>query len=163
MKQIITILFCSILLNVAKSQSILPLPTVEYCPGVEYTFTATIIKPYSSIIGEGGATITQVPTPPVGSTFTFKGKFADANQKQTFRVYFTDNTSYPFDFKKIKSLFYGTSCTPIQPSQPVINAPRCQITNFPISFNNVQWSTNFESPIVCFGSITTYEYLLPIG
>ncbi len=53
MKQILTIIFCSILLNVAKSQTILPLQTDEYCPGVEYTFTATITKPYSSMIGEG--------------------------------------------------------------------------------------------------------------
>jgi len=156
-------LFCSILLNVAKSQDITPLRSDEFCPGVEYTFTAIITKPYSSMIGEGGCIITQLPIPPVGTTFTFKGKFADANQKQTFRVYYTDNTSYGFDFKKIKSLFYATTCTPIQSNQPVINAPRCQIVNTPISFNNVQWSTAFESPALCFGTITAYEYLLPTG
>ena len=92
MKQILTIIFCSILLNVAKSQTISPLLTDEYCPGVEYTFTATITKPYSSMIGEGGCFVTQLPTPPVGTTFTFKGKFADANQNQRFRIYHPDNT-----------------------------------------------------------------------
>ena len=92
MKQILTIIFCSILLNVAKSQTISPLQTDEYCPGVEYTFTATITKPYSSMIGEGGCFVTQLPTLPVGTTFTFKGKFADANQNQRFRIYHPDNT-----------------------------------------------------------------------
>lgn len=63
----------------------------------------------------------------------------------------------------MKSLFYGTSCAPVQPNQSVLNAPRCQVSNFQISFNNVQWSTSFESPALCFGSITAYEYLLPSG
>lgn len=163
MKQIFMILFCSILLNIAKSQTISPLQTDEYCPNTEYTFTATITKAYSNMIGVGGCIVTQLPTSPVGLTFTFKGKFADANQKQTFQINHLDGTTTLFDFKKIKSLFYGTSCTPIQANQTVLNAPRCQIVNFPISFSNVQWSTAFESPALCFGSITTYEYLLPTG
>ncbi|MFZ6026005.1 MAG: hypothetical protein ACOYVG_16315, partial [Bacteroidota bacterium] len=165
MKKILSIFICSILFNVATSQSISPLLTDEYCPGVEYTFTATITKPYQSMIGEGGCFVTQLPASPVGTTFTFKGKFGDANQKQTFRIYFTDNTSYPFDFKKIKSLFYNNtaSCALIQPSQTTINAPSCQLSNFNISFSNVQWQTAFENPTLCFGSITTYEYLLPTG
>lgn len=152
------------ILNLAKSQTISPSQNNEYCPGTEYTFTVTIAKPYSSMIGEGGCYVTQLPTSPVGSSFTFKGKFADANLKQTFRIIHPDNSSTPFDFKKIKSLFYSTtSCAPIQPNQGTITAPRCQAQSFPISFSNIQWGTAFESPSICFGSVTNYQYLLPNG
>ncbi len=105
--------------------------------------------------------LTQLPTAPVGASFTFKGKFGDANQKQSFTVYYTDGTLFDFEFKKIKSLFYGACSAVAAPTS--INAPICQITNIPISFNTVQWLTNFEIPPVCFGVITTYEYLLPSG
>lgn len=162
MKHIFILTVCTCFTIAANSQqNITPLQTNEYCPNVEYTFTATIPKPYSSMIGQGSCVITQLPTPPVGSTFTFKGKFGDANQKQSFKINYTDGTSFDFDYKKIKSLFYGTTCTPIQPSVSQISAPRCQIVNTAISFSNVQWSTNFESPILCFGSIAEYEYQLP--
>ncbi len=81
--------------------------------------------------------------------------------KQAFRIYYTDETFFDFDFKKIKSLFFGTTCSPIQPSVTQITAARCQVVNIPISFSNIQWSTSFESPILCFGSISEYEYQLP--
>jgi hypothetical protein len=164
MKHFLTLLLSNFLLVVALSQpTISPSQSNEYCPLTEYTFNVTITKSYQSMIGVGGCFVTQLPQSPVGSTFTFKGKFGDANQKQSFRIYHPDNTWTDFDFKKIKSLFYGTSCTPIQPNVGQISAPRCQIVNTPISFSNVQWSTAFESPALCFGSITTYEYLLPTG
>jgi hypothetical protein len=148
---------------VAKSQPVIsPSTNDEYCPGVEYTFTATITKAYSSMIGEGGCFVTQLPTPPVATTFTFKGKFGDANQKQIFRIFHPDNTSTAFEFKKIKSLFYSMPCALI-PNQATITAPRCQIINIPINVANAQWGTNFESPQLCFGSITTYEYQLPVN
>lgn len=41
------------------AQNILPLLTDEYCPDTEYTFTANLPKPYSSMIGEGGCYLTQ--------------------------------------------------------------------------------------------------------
>lgn len=163
MKQILLTIFFSIAIIIAHTQpTISPSLNNEYCPNVEYTFTATITKAYSSMIGVGGCYVTQLPASPVGTTFTFKGKFADVNQKQTFRIYHPDNTWTDFDFKRIKSLFYGT-CTPIQPNQTTVTAARCQIVNIPISFNNVQWKTEFENPQLCFGSITTYEYQLPNG
>lgn len=163
MKHINLLMLSSISLFTAKSQpSILPSQNNEYCPGTEYTFTATITKAYSSMIGEAGCFITQSPQPPVGTTFTFKGQFGDVNQKQTFRIYHPDNTSTTFDFKKIKSLFYGINCSQV-PNQSAINVPRCQIINIPISVPNVQWGTNFESPTLCFGSITDFEYKLPLN
>lgn len=164
MKQIISFLICSFTILIVNAQTISPLQSNEFCPSTEYTFTVTILKTYQSMIGEGGCFVTQLPTPPVGTTFTFKGKFADANQKQIFRIYYTDGTNYGFEFKKIKSLFYSTTgCSPIQPNQATITAPRCQVSNFNISFNNIQWGTAFETPLLCFGSITTYEYQLPNG
>lgn len=84
MKRLYLIAACIFILKMANSQSISPLQTAEYCPNVEYTFTATITKPYSSMIGVGSCYVTQLPTSPVGNIFTFKGKFGDANQKQTF-------------------------------------------------------------------------------
>ena len=100
MKQIISFLICSFTILVVNAQTISPLQSNEFCPGTEYTFTVTIPKTYSSMIGEGGCFVTQSPTFPVGSTFTFKGKFGDANQKQTFRIYYTDGSNDPFEFKK---------------------------------------------------------------
>jgi hypothetical protein len=163
MKKIVSIILFGFAVLAVKAQpTITPSLDNEYCPGVEYTFTVTIPKPYLSMIGMGGCYITQPPQLPAGTTFTFKGKFDDANQKQTFKINYTDGISYPFEFKKIKSLFFG-SCTPIQPSQPTITSPRCQISTHNISFSNVQWKTEFEVPAMCFGSITNYEYLLPNG
>ncbi|MDZ4807326.1 MAG: T9SS type A sorting domain-containing protein [Bacteroidota bacterium] len=163
MKHIFLLTFCSVILNVVKSQpTISPSQNDEYCPDIEYTFTATVSKPFSSMIGVGGCFLTQQPTPPVGTTFTFKGKFDDANQKQTFRIFHPDASQTDFDFKKIKSLVYSTPCAQVS-NQATITVPRCQIVNIPISFTNVQWGTAFESPQLCFGSITNYEYQLPVG
>ncbi|HZK70794.1 MAG TPA: T9SS type A sorting domain-containing protein [Clostridia bacterium] len=170
MKQIISFIICSFTILFANAQTISPVQTTEFCPSTEYTFTVSIPKTYSSMIGEGGSFITQSPTFPVGSTFTFKGKFGDANQKQIFRIYYTDGTNYGFEFTKIKSLFYSTTstafppCNVIKPNQvqPII-FPRCQVANATISFPNIQWFTNFENPEICFGSVTDYEYQLPAG
>lgn len=75
MRYILTTVICSISLLIAKSQpTISPSQNNEYCPGIEYTFTVTITKPYSSMIGVNSCFVTQLPTPPVGTTFTFKGK-----------------------------------------------------------------------------------------
>ncbi len=105
MKHIIIIALCSCFAIEGTSQAISPLESNEYCPNVEYTFTATITKPYLSMIGEGSCYVTQLPTPPVGTTFTFKGKFGDANQKQTFRINHPDGSTTPFDFKKTSHYF----------------------------------------------------------
>lgn len=162
MKHIFSFVFFCIVLNTASSQTISPSQNGEYCPNVEYTFTATITKAYSSMIGEGGCYVTQLPAAPVGTTFTFKGKFDDVNKKQTFRINHPDGPSTAFEFKRVKSLFYSTTCAQI-PNQATITVPRCQVVNIPISVGNVQWGTAFESPTLCFGSISTFEYQLPSG
>lgn len=162
MKKVLLTCFLCFAIIVARTQiiSISPDQTNEFSPNVEYTFTATIVFDYSSMIGLGGCYVTQLPTAPVGHTFTFKAKFADANQKQTFQINHPDGSYTKFEFKKIKSLFYPTSCAQV-PNQTPVNVPRCQTVNIPISFTNVQWGANFENPTLCFGSITNYEYQLP--
>lgn len=164
MKNLFLLLISTVVFNISNAQTISPSQSDEFCPNVEYTFTASLTGTFKSIIGQGGCTVTQFPTVTSGTTITFKGKFSDVNQNQTFRIEYTNN-GIPsiFDFKKIKSLFFGSSCTPIQLNQTNITSPPCQITNHTISFNNAQWETSFESPQLCFGTITTYEYLLPSG
>ena len=171
MKRLLNVvLFCTIF-NFTYSQSISPVQTGEFCPNVEYTFTVSIPKSFQSIIGNAGCSVTSQPSAPVGSTFTFKGKFGDANQKQWFRVTYTDQTFSDFIFLKVKSLFFSTAattsippCNVIRPNQiqPVV-FPRCQVANATISFPNIQWFTNFENPELCFGTVTDYEYQLPAG
>lgn len=96
----------------------------------------------------------------------------DRNVYQVFKVDYVTNDNpsayYQAGFKNIKSLYFNntstpTSCFPIQPHQSSVTAPMCQITNIPISFSNIKWSTFGESPAYCFGTITTYEYSLPVG
>jgi len=60
------------MMKIVIAESITPAITDEYCPNVEYTFTVTIPKTYSSMIGVNSAVVTQLPSSPVGSTFTFK-------------------------------------------------------------------------------------------
>ena len=67
-----------------------------------------------------------------------------------------------FEFKRIKSLAYSTSCAQV-PDQATITVPRCQVVNIPVIVSNVQWGTAFESPTLCFGTINTFEYRLPAG
>jgi len=160
MKHLILSVLLSYFMTVAHSQTVSPSISNEYCPNTEYTFTVSISKTYSSMIGEGGCFLTQSPAFPVGNTFTFKGKFGDLNQKQTFRIYHTDGTSTPFEFKKIKSLFYGP-CSPVSTPATVTAAP-CQVVSIPINFSAVQWKTELEPfSTACYGSISTYEYQLP--
>jgi hypothetical protein len=148
----------------SKSQvTISPLETNEYCPNTNYTFTVTIPGTNGSVTGDGNAVVISNASSSSG-TFTFVGKFNDVNITQTFTVNYTEsgtgtNKSKPFPFKKIKSLFSLAACNNISISTPV-TAPICQTTGIPYSFTAVQWSTQGEA---CFGTINTYEYLLPAG
>lgn len=153
----------------ASAQSISPSTDDEYCPNVNTPFKVTIIgfNPHA----EAGLR-TSVITPASNitikdtvTTFTFVGKFADANATQSFRIVYTNTKGKPADyyvtFNKIKSLLFNTNCALIL-GVGGITAPRCQVSNFNIAFNNVHWGN--ASTTDCFGTdITNYEYLLPIG
>ena len=121
------------------------------------------------IVVNGVSNLTNTQTQ---TTFTFVGRFDDKNITQVFKIDYatSDNPDahyYP-SFKKIKSLHFNntsspTSCFPIQPNQLSVNPPLCEIMNIPVTFENIKWSTSGEDPAYCFGEITTYEYLLPVG
>lgn len=177
MKKIYKLFVLSFIISISLSaQNISPNQDAEFCPLTSITFTVTLPRV------ENGTTpiVNSLTNTPIlisgvnnlnhtssNTTFTFVGQFRDVNISQTFRVSYTPMGGAPatkdFDFKRVKSFFYGTSCTPIQPNVGQIYSPRCEITNTAISFNNVQWSTSFENPALCFGSVTSYEYLLPNG
>lgn len=161
----IALLLTSMLTN---AQSISLGTDNEYCPNIEYEFTVTLPGPYSSISATQFL-ITQLPYAFNSSqtSFKFKGMFSDVNIKQSFKISY-NNGSNIFEpvYKKVKSLFYTNqtlSCPGIQPNQTTIMAPLCKISNIPISFASVKWYTEFENPQFCFGTITTYEYQLPVG
>jgi len=157
------------------AQTITPSQTTEQCPGTNITFTVTIaaqsiqsVQPKALNVNP---TVVQQPfnlsTSGGNITFNFVGRFSDYNNKQTFTVYYTNASNqavtYDFPFIKIKSLLTAISCAQVQPSPSSITAPRCEINNFNISFSNVQYGNPFESPQICYGTVTNYEYLLPNG
>lgn len=155
------------------AQSITPLPTTEFCPDQEVTFTVTIPGQNPTVSSWINAPfVTQAPynvsSTASTTTFNFKGRFRDFNGSQQFRIAFNDNVSggiaeYIPKFNRIKSLASTMPCAVVQPNQTSISFPFCQITSQPITFSNVQWGTTGESPLLCFGSIATYEFLLPSG
>lgn len=167
MKRFYLLLILLFTTNFIFSQTISPYVTGEFCPNTEITFTVTVPGAGTPTIIGNLATITYPPYNYVTSggytTFNFKGKFADQNEKQTFTVNYGGGNNHPFVYKKIKSLFYAGTCTSVTLNTYNIEAPRCQAQNFNINFSPLIWSTNFESPEMCFGSISTYEYLLPSG
>lgn len=67
---------------------------------------------------------------------------------------------YIITFKKIKSLFFN-ACTNV--NAVAITASICQISTIPFTFTPLKWKTEFTNPLECFGSISTYEYLIPLG
>lgn len=167
-KYLLTIIYCTTFVMV-KSQSISPSESTELCPGVEITFTVTVPGTLTSI---AGAAVTVAPTVTLNpynisssggnTTFNFNGRFADYNNNQTFRVVYSTG-SHDFTFTKIKSLITPTFASQISITPTFITANRCQSQNFNITFTNVQYSNQDITPPTGFGTITTYEYLLPTG
>jgi len=157
------------------AQTINPLQNTEQCPGLNITFTVTISGlDVTGVTGRAlnvSPIVIQQPTNKTVSggnvTFNFIGKFADYNNKQTFTVNYTNASGLPssqdFTFTKIKSLLTPNLYSQISPSPTSIISPPCQVNTHTISFPNVQFGNPFESPIIGYGTITTYEYLLPVG
>lgn len=176
MKRIFTLLVLkACVISTSFAQSISPAATDEYCPLVDYEFLVTIIGTNPSLSAtSGGPTIAaspyQINTSSGTTTFKFKANFRDVNIKQEFTVSYKNSSgndaTYVIPFKKIRSFFYPNidqTCATITPNLPVIQAPHCQISTFNLSFANIKYVTEFETPKSCFGNVTTYEYLLPAG
>jgi len=157
------------------SQVISPLLSNEQCPETNITFTVTIAaKSIQSVTPKALNVAPLVVQQPFNSsvnganiTFSFVGRFADYNNKQTFTVNYTNASdvavTFDFTYAKIKSLLTPSTFSQISPNPTTITSPPCQITNHNISFPNIQYGNPWETPPIGYGSITTYEYLLPSG
>lgn len=170
------LLFVLTLIAKAQTPTINPVQTTEVCPGVNITFTVTIpaaqsiqsVQPWALNVNP---VVVQQPFNITSSggniTFSFTGRFSDYNNKQTFRIFYTNSsgvaTTWDATFPKIKSLLTANSFSQISPSPTSITAQRCQAQNFNISFANVQYGNPWENPPIGYGTVTNYEYLLPAG
>jgi hypothetical protein len=167
---------CIFSLSFSQGTSISPNESSEFCPLTDITFTVTLPRiaenttptvisfTNTPFVMSGVSNLAHTSTQ---TTFTFVGRFRDVNIAQAFRVQYatSSNPSVTYDpppFKRIKSLFYPTSCAQI-PNQATITAPRCEAVNIPITISNVKWGAWGENPELCFGTITDYEYGLPAG
>ncbi len=130
MNKTFTLIIASIIINIAcYAQSISPNENTEFCPLTSTTFTVTLPRiatgttptvsswTNTPILISGVNNINHTSTT---TTFTFVGQFRDVNINQVFRVDYVPSggsaTFYEFKFKRVKSLFYSSSCTPIQPN-----------------------------------------------
>jgi hypothetical protein len=162
------------------TQSISPITTNDYCANVTTTFTVTLpgtgylnLNPFGTVIsGEPSAIpvatsgATNITQNGCVTTFNFTGYFIDVNAAQTFRVTYDLNGQSgqnDFTYRKIKSFFYSDPASQPLPTPVSITAQRCQSQNFNISFSNVQYANPWVTPKLVYGTVTTYEYLLPTG
>jgi hypothetical protein len=100
------------------------------------------------------------------TVFNFDGNFLDYNNTQTFRVQYTlsgSQASVDFTYAKIRSFQTPDAVSQPIPTPASITANRCQSQNFNISFTNVQYANPWVNPKLVYGTVTTYEYLLPQG
>lgn len=171
---LLLLVFASSVLS-AQTTAIFPDEKTEFCPFSDIRFSVTLPRIANNTVPKVYAWtnnpvlvsgVSNLVSSGSNTTFTFVGRFRDVNIAQGFRIeYSTDaTTSRQYDpmFKYIKSLYYTTSCAQV-PDRATIQVPRCQVVNIPVNVANVKWGTSFESPTLCFGSISTFEYLLPIG
>ncbi len=159
----------------AYTQSITPSITDEVCVGNNITFSVTIgansIQSVQPAALNVNPVVVQQPfnlsANGANITFNFIGRFTDNNNKQTFKIVYTNNAgqqaTFDFTFPKIKSLLLATSFSQINPTPSSITAQLCQIENFNISFANVSYGNPFETPPIGYGTVANYEYLLPNG
>lgn len=180
-RRILTTIFVALITLCTHAQTISPNESAEFCPLTDITFTVTLPRiadnttpnvsswTNTPIVVSGVSNLTNTQTQ---TTFTFVGRFRDVNIKQVFKIDYTpiggSASAYYPEFKYIKSLTTfgnGTQndCSAIKPTPTSINAPRCQNGSVGISFSNIQYSNVYENPVVCYGTVTNYEYLLPNG
>lgn len=182
MKQILLLLIVTITFKVAveAQPAISPDLNGEFCPNTTITFTVTFAGNSPSVIAKAlnvaPFVVRQaynISTSNGVTTFNFDGRFTDANNKQTFQVNYkygpnNRDTTKDFTFIKIKSLTSLGSggpndCSAIKPTPTSITAPRCQTGSVTINFSNISYSNVWENPVVCYGTVSNYEYLLPAG
>lgn len=159
----------------AYTQQISPAITTELCPGVNITFTVTIAAQSIERVQAWALNVNPIVVQQPYNvsfnngyiTFNFIGKFSDNNNKQTFRVFYTNSSSqseyFDFTFTKIKSLLTENFFSQIHPDTLKMIVPLCEKQNRSINFANVKYGNPWEFPPIGYGSVTNYEYLLPKG
>ena len=180
MKKILTYLFLLPLVLFTKAQNILPLTNGVYCPGVSTTFVVTMPLGSYSSVHAAGTTATGIPNsdavqitsdPTVQSngiqtTFTFTGFFRDVIKPQGLIVSYRNSSgvdlSNTFVYTTFTSFNQSEARERPQTNVTSIQATNCQTQSFNISFPNVQYY-NAPSPAAGYGSVTSYQYLLPAG
>ncbi|MCM5527709.1 T9SS type A sorting domain-containing protein [Parasegetibacter sp. NRK P23] len=181
MKRIILIvLLCSFKISQAQNVIVAQGTDAEYCPNVDYEFTCSTLTNISSVsvspvrissndgIPQNAMILDNGFISNAGQykVFRFRGRFSDDGLNQAFRFNFSNGTTqYPESdvvFKRIKS--FGSSGVKSKPilSLSTIQVPRCEIQSIPISFAPVKF-LNPNDDNVEFGSVSSFEYLLPTG
>lgn len=122
----------------ASAQSISPSESSEHCPLTNITFTVTLPRVSSGtfptvaswtgapqVVSSNANNPTHTSTT---TTFTFVGRFNDANVTQVFRIEYQTPTNangrYDATFRRVQSLFHSTSCTQTTNQAP-ITVPIC--------------------------------------
>lgn len=162
--------------NTSAQQSISPSVSTEFCPSISYQFFVVIDQVYTgtspNVVSYSGNPLVVTNAFNISSgggitSFYFNGSFADQNVLQTFRINYRNSsnviTHKDFTFSKIKSLYYPTSCSTIQPNINAINKQQCDVSSININFSNIQYGTYLSSPANCYGTVSNYEYLIPTG
>ncbi|TAH02023.1 MAG: T9SS C-terminal target domain-containing protein [Sphingobacteriales bacterium] len=163
----------------AQTFSVTPDVNGEFCPNVDYTFKVSGLpaSPFQIRVESNlNAPILVSGNPQFPSTFlpfTFVARFRDVSDRQSFNIIYSNGSTqqppYPIIVTRIKSLAQSPQgyCNQILPGVSNPTNPlfyeRCKITTQNIAFDNMQYSTRFGFPDVCFGNISTYEYLIPNG
>jgi hypothetical protein len=182
MKKILTYLILFPAFLFTKAQNILPLTSGVNCPGVSTTFLVTMpggAGSYSSVHAAGttntgtpnseAVQITSDPTVQSSgtqTTFTFTGFFRDVIKPQGLIVSYRNasgvDLSNTFVYTTFTSFNQSEAREKPQTNLTSIQAINCQTQSFNISFANLQYY-NAPYPAAGYGSVTSYQYLLPAG
>jgi hypothetical protein len=181
MKKFITTLMILPVILLAKGQPD-PASSTVFCPGTTYTFHYTMTGSISDFSGAQAAGIavsgvagsqavqgiSAVSLSSGGTTtvWTFTGRFTDWATPHGIRLSWVDihgaNQSITYQYNDIAS-YHNASATVArpQPSPSSVSAPLAQINTFNISVPTLQYVDDFVSPVLKYGSVTNFEYLLP--
>jgi hypothetical protein len=166
----------SILLSQAPTTS--PSETTEVCPNTDIVLNISIPEKAQSVTAYGWADIVPVTSvqPPYDvaydsnpTTFKVRVRFADVNNTQAFQIrWFSDVDQVfkekTFKFTKVKSLLTPANSSDINVTTPAfITVPFCQVQNVNLSFTKVKYNNASSNPEAPFGTVDTYEWLLPAG
>jgi len=102
-----------------------------------------------------------------GTDLSFQGTFVDQAVPQGLQLIYVDanghNQTFTALYKNIASFNQGDGSARPALNVSSISAPICQNITTNISFSNVVYSDQAVSPPIWYGTITNYQYLLPVG